>query len=241
MGGSRRAGGASRGGIVTPDDPTWSRVDRYLESELVQPDDALHDNLVASAAAGLPSIQVSAPQGKFLELLARAIGARRILEIGTLGGYSATWLARGLPPDGWLLSLELVSRYAEVARGNLARAGVTDRVEIRVGPALASLAEISKRGEGPFDLVFIDADKPNNPGYVRWAVQLTRPGSWLVIDNVVRGGRVADPTDPDPNVRGTREAVAWIAAETRLEATALQTVGGKGYDGFLLARVRTPA
>ncbi len=176
---------------------------------------------------------MSPNQGKLLHLIARLRGARRILEIGTLGGYSTIWLARALPADGRLVTLEYAAKHAEVARANLARAGLADRVDVRVGPALDTLPTL----EGPFDLVFIDADKPNNPGYFRHALRLTRPGSVIIVDNVVRGGRVADAASTDPAVVGTRALADLLAAEPTVDATMIQTVGAKGYDGFAFALV----
>lgn len=218
----------------------WQDVDDYFTGLLAPPDDALTDALNDSDAAGLPHINVAPPQGKLLHLLAVIQGATRILEIGTLGGYSTIWLARALPQDGRLITLEYSERHAEVARRNLARAGLDKITEVRVGPALDSLTKLADEGDGntaPFDLVFIDADKVNNPRYVEWAVKLTRPGSLIILDNVVRGGAVTDPTSDDPSVRGTREALDLFATHPKLTATAIQTVGSKGYDGFALARV----
>ncbi|MEV2195551.1 O-methyltransferase [Streptomyces phaeochromogenes] len=218
----------------------WHDVDDYFTGLLAPPDDALTDALKDSDAAGLPHINVAPPQGKLLHLLAVIQGATRILEIGTLGGYSTIWLARALPQDGRLITLEYSERHAEVARRNLARAGLDKITEVRVGPALDSLTKLADEGDGnpaPFDLVFIDADKVNNPRYVEWAVKLTRPGSLIILDNVVRGGAVTDPTSDDPSVRGTREALDLFATHPKLTATAIQTVGSKGYDGFALARV----
>jgi len=219
---------------------TWTAVDDFFERQLISTDPVLEETLRSSAAAGLPSIQVSPTQGKLLHLLAQASGARRILEIGTLGGYSTTWLARALPADGRLLSLELDPRHAEVARANLARAGLVGKVEVRVGPALESLSRLVAENGTPFDLVFIDADKPNTRAYFDRALQLTRPGALLVVDNVVRKGELANPSSDDPNVRGMREFVESLRAERRVRATGIQTVGRKGYDGFVLARVVTP-
>lgn len=216
---------------------TWQTVDDYFEETLGLGDPALEANLKASAAAGLPPIAVSAAQGKLLNLLAQVQGARRVLEIGTLGGYSTTWLARALPADGALVTLEYSPKHAETARANLDAAGVGALVDIRVGAALDSLPVLEQEGQAPFDLVFIDADKPNNPHYLRWAVKLSRPGTLIVVDNVVRGGKVADATTGDAAVTGSREALELIAADPRLEGTAIQTVGAKGYDGFALARV----
>ncbi|MFJ9036044.1 O-methyltransferase [Streptomyces sp. NPDC102406] len=212
-------------------------VDAYLSGLLAPADEALAAALADSEAAGLPSISVSATNGKLLHLIARIQGARRILEIGTLGGYSTIWLARALPADGTLITLEYSPHHAEVARANIARAGLDKVVEVRVGAALDSLPLLAEEG-GTFDLVFIDADKVNNPNYLDWAVRLTRPGSVIVVDNVVRSGRVVDPADTDPNVTGTRAALQLLADHPQLDATAIQTVGAKGYDGFALAYVQ---
>ncbi|MGA9840487.1 MAG: O-methyltransferase [Thermoplasmata archaeon] len=215
----------------------WTAVDRYLEELLVRPDATLRETVSASTAAGLPAIQVSAPQGKLLQVIAQIQGTRNILEIGTLGGYSTTWLARALPPGGHLVTLEANPHHAEVARANLARAGLAEVVEIREGPALESLPSLAAGGYPPFDLIFIDADKPSYPDYLGWALRLSRRGSVILADNVVRGGAVADPDDPDPNVRGVRRFHELLAAEPRVSATAIQTVGSKGYDGFAIAFV----
>ncbi|MFE1266350.1 O-methyltransferase [Streptomyces sp. NPDC058758] len=217
--------------------PQWNDVDAYVTDLLVPADDALTAALADSAAAGLPEIAVAPNQGKLLNLLAQVQGARRILEIGTLGGYSTIWLARALPADGRLTTLEYDPRHAEVARGNLARAGLADRVEVRTGPALDTLQLLEEEGAGPFDLVFVDADKANNPHYVTWALKLSRPGTLIVVDNVVRGGRVAVEDPSDPAITGTRAMFDLVAHEPRLDATALQTVGAKGHDGLLIARV----
>ncbi|MFS2109020.1 O-methyltransferase [Sphingomonas sp. Sphisp140] len=216
----------------------WTAVDGYITGKLIGADPALDGALAANAAGGLPAIDVSAAQGRMLELFARMCGARRILEVGTLGGYSTIWLARALPRDGQLVTLELEPHHAEVARANLANAGVADRCEVRTGPAVDSLVAMIAAGEGPFDLVFIDADKPSNVAYLEGALKLTRPGSVIVVDNVVREGAVTDPDDPDPRVIGTQALFDAVAAELRLDATAIQTVGDKGWDGFLLAVVR---
>lgn len=216
---------------------TWTAVDAYVAEQLIPPDAELDAALAANAAAGLPSIDVSPPQGKLLHLLARISGARRILEIGTLGGYSTIWLARALPADGRLVTLEFLPHHAETARRNVERAGLADRVEIRTGAAVETLPQLAAEGAGPFDLVFIDADKPSNPIYLDWAVRLSRPGTVIVLDNVVRDGAVADGTSTDANVLGSRAGLEFIGNHPRLEATALQTVGAKGYDGFAIALV----
>ncbi|MBL1104698.1 O-methyltransferase [Streptomyces sp. 5-8] len=215
----------------------WEDVDDYFISHLSPDDDALRAALRDSEAAGLPSIAVTAAQGKFLQLLAQVQGARNILEIGTLGGYSTIWMARALPEDGRLVSLEYSAKHADVATRNIARAGLERIVEVRVGPALESLPKLADENPAPFDLVFIDADKANNAHYVEWALRLSRAGSLIVVDNVVRGGRVTDAGSTDPDVVGTRAAIELIAGHPRLSGTALQTVGGKGHDGFALARV----
>jgi predicted O-methyltransferase YrrM len=218
-------------------EPLWNAVDQYLCDMLVPSDAALDAALTSSVAAGLPAINVAPNQGKLLQILAMLRGARRILEIGTLGGYSTIWLARALPEDGRVISLELDPRHAEVARANLATAGVADRVEVRVGPALDSLARLAKEQAEPFDLTFIDADKPSNADYFQWAVSLSRPGGVIIVDNVVRNGQVADMSNTDPAVVGTRRLLDAIAAEPRVVATAIQTLGSKGHDGFALAMV----
>src|SRR4051812_2766288 len=215
----------------------WAAVDRYAADLLVPRDPALDAALAANAAAGLPAHDVSPVQGRLLELLARMRGARRILEIGTLGGYSTIWLARGLSPGGRVTTLEREARYAEVARANLAGAGVLGAVDVRVGPALDTLPLLAAEGGEPFDLVFVDADKQSAAEYLRWALRLTAPGSVVVADNVVRGGELADPDSDDPRVRGVRRMHEAIAAEPSLCATTIQTVGVKGYDGFTLALV----
>ncbi|WP_055489811.1 O-methyltransferase [Streptomyces sp. TP-A0356] len=215
----------------------WDDVDAYFTTLLAPADEVLTAALRDSEAAGLPPINVAPNQGKLLQLLALVQGARRILEIGTLGGYSTIWLGRALPANGRLITLEYEAAHAEVARRNLDRAGLSRITEVRVGPALESLPKLAEEGQEPFDLVFIDADKVNNPHYVEWAAQLTRPGSLIVLDNVVRGGRVTDAGSEDPSVRGTRAALELIAAHPRLTGTAVQTVGSKGYDGLALARV----
>lgn len=222
----------------TPDYPNadaarWNTVDRYFADRLAPDDAALRAALAANAAAGLPAHDVSALQGQLLALLVAATAARRILEIGTLGGYSTIRLARALPADGAVVTIEAQERHTAVARANLAAAGVAARVDLRVGPALDVLPMLT----GPFDLIFIDADKPNNPAYLHWALSLSRVGTLIVGDNLVRGGAVADADSTDLNVRGVRTFIDHIAAEPRLTATAIQTVGEKGWDGFVLARV----
>ena len=216
---------------------TWNAVDRYFADALASPDAALDAALKASADAGLPAIAVAPNQGMFLSLLVRAIGARRVLELGTLGGYSTIWMARALPADGRVITLEADARHAEVARANLARAGLASVVEVRLGPALETLPTIAAEGSGPFDLVFIDADKANIPAYFAWALKLSRRGSLIVVDNVVREGAVTDAASTDASVQGVRRLVALLASEPRVSATALQTVGAKGYDGFVIALV----
>lgn len=216
----------------------WTAVDGYIAGKLIGADPVLDAALAANAAGGLPAIDVSAAQGRMLELLARMTRARRILEVGTLGGYSTICLARALPGDGQLVTLELDPHHAEVARANLERAGLGGRCEVRVGPAAETLAAMIAAGEGPFDLVFIDADKPGNVAYLEAALELARPGSVIVVDNVVRGGRVLEAGSTDRSVVGTRALFDAVAAEPRLDATAIQTVGDKGWDGFLLAVVK---
>ncbi|MGA8582610.1 MAG: O-methyltransferase [Roseiarcus sp.] len=213
-------------------------VDAYFTKTIVAPDPALEEALAANAAAGLPSIDVSAPQGKLIHLLARMTGARKALEIGTLGGYSTIWLASALPDGGRLITLERSAKHAEVARRNVARASLAGKVEIRTGAALETLPKIEAEGLGPFDFVFIDADKENNAAYLEWALRLSRPGTTIVVDNVVRDGEVADATSRDPDVVGVRRMFEMMAREPRLSATAIQTVGAKGWDGFALAVVK---
>ena len=220
---------------------TWSAVDRYL-ADLLEPADAvLESALSASAAAGLPAIHVTPAQGKLLKLLAHMQRAKNILEIGTLGGYSTIWLARALPADGRMITLEFEPKHAEVARINLTRAGLTGIVELRIGRALDILPQLGAEGAGPFDLIFIDADKPGTADYFAWALKLSRRGSLIVVDNVVRKGAVIDAVSDDPNVQGMRRFLAALAAEKRVSATVLQTVSGKGYDGFALAFVMESA
>ena len=211
----------------------WAAVDRYVADLLARSDPVLDAALAASSAAGLPPHDVSPSQGKLLQLLARVQGARAILEIGTLGGYSTIWLARALPDGGRLVTLEADQGYAEVARANIARAGLAAIVELRVGPALETLPQL----RGPFDLVFIDADKRSNPDYLARALELSRPGTLIVADNVVRAGALVDGDSDDPSVQGVRRFHELLAAEPRVSATTIQTVGAKGYDGFTLALV----
>lgn len=215
----------------------WSVVDDYIAERLISPQERQHATLDANRAAGLPEIDVSAPQGKFLHLLAAAIGARRILEIGTLGGYSTIWFASALPPDGKIMTVEYEPRHAEVARANILREGVAEKVDLRVGAALDVLPQIEAEGGPPFDLAFIDADKANNPAYFAFAVKLARPGALIVVDNVVRDGAVVDPATRDESGLAARRLFDAVAAEPRVTATAVQTVGSKGWDGFLIARV----
>ena len=215
----------------------WTEVDHYFVERLMPADAVLDAALKANEAGGLPSIDVSPLQGKFLHLLALTKGARRILEIGTLGGYSTIWLARALPAGGHMVTLELDPKHAQVARTNLERAGVSDRVEIRVGPAAQSLAQLHAEGADPFDLIFLDADKPSNPAYLQWALKLAHRGSLIVVDNVVREGKIVDPESTASDVQGTRALFDLLAAEPRLASTAIQTVGSKGHDGFAMAVV----
>jgi predicted O-methyltransferase YrrM len=217
--------------------PGWAEVDHYIEERLIGEDAALEAALAANRDAGLPAIDVSPAQGKMLHLLARSARARRILEIGTLGGYSTIWLARALPAEGRLVTLEIDPHHAEVARGNLERAGLADRVDVVVGPARQTLDRLIADGAEPFDLVFLDADKPGNPDYLRLSLELSHPGTVIVCDNVVREGEVANPDSADPNVQGSRALFDVIAATPRLSATAIQTVGTKKWDGFALILV----
>ncbi len=216
---------------------TWTRVDQYLAGELLTPDPVLDAALQSSEAAGLPAINVSPTQGKLLQTLARLCGARRILEIGTLGGYSTIWLGRALSAGGRLITLEADEKHAAVARANIGRAGLDDVVEIRMGKALESLPAIAAESSPPFDFVFIDADKVNTPEYFAWALKMSRPGSLIIVDNVVRDGAVADPATSDANVQGMRRFFDGLKREPRVTATAVQTVGAKGYDGFAVVLV----
>jgi predicted O-methyltransferase YrrM len=214
---------------------TWAAVDEFIEQTLVSQDEALLGALEAAEAAGLPAIQVSPAQGKLLALLVRMVGAEKVLEFGTLGGYSTILMARELGPGGRLITLEADPGYAEVARGSIERAGLGEVVELRVGPALESLAGLE--AEAPFDFVFIDADKVNNPNYFAWALDHTRPGALIVADNVVRGGTLADAADPDDATEAQRRLHEMLAADPRISATTIQTVGVKGYDGFTIALI----
>jgi predicted O-methyltransferase YrrM len=225
----------TRNQSVNPDQ--WTAVDHYITDLLLPHDEALDEALKSSKAAGLPEISVSPAQGKLLALIARIQGARHILEIGTLGGYSTIWLARSLPPGGSLITLEADPLHAEVARANIARAGLASVIDLRLGPALESLPRIASEGRDPFDLVFIDADKVNTPGYFQWALKLTRRGSLIITDNVVRKGAITDSASTDPSVQGMRRFFDMLASELRVTATAIQTVGIKGYDGFAIALV----
>ena len=220
---------------------TWEAVDRYITELYLPPDPALDAALEESLAEGLPPINVSPPQGKLLYLLARLIQARSILEVGTLGGYSTIWLARALPSEGRLVTLERDPHHADVARTNIARAGLSEAVELRVGPALDTLPQLAQEGRGPFDLVFIDADKGGYPDYLQWSLKLTRQGSLIVADNVVRDGAVLDESTMDPDVKGVRRFHEMLVAEQGLDASVVQTVGSKGYDGFTLAVVSADA
>jgi predicted O-methyltransferase YrrM len=223
--------------METGDNPVWAKVDGYFGDLLAPSDEKLDAALSANEKAGLPQIDVTSLQGKFLEFLIRISGARRVLEIGTLGGYSTIWMARALPDGGRMVTLELNPHHARVAIGNLQNAGLSERVEVRVGPANESLSTLVTVTSEQFDLIFIDADKQGYPEYLRWALKLSHPGTVIVADNVVREGKVIDAQSNDANVQGVREFTAQLAAEPRLSATVLQTVGVKGYDGFALAIV----
>ncbi len=215
----------------------WSAVDQYFSDQLVKSDDVLEAALKDSAAAGLPAIHVSPNQGKMLMLLAKMCGSRNILEIGTLGGYSTIWLARALPAGGKIITLEFEPKHAEVAKSNFARAGLGGVIDIRLGKAIETLPKLQAENRGPFDFIFVDADKPSNPDYFAWALKLSRPGSVIIVDNVVRSGAVVDSASKDASVQGVRKLTEMIAKEPRVSATAIQTVGSKGYDGFILARM----
>ncbi|AZO14917.1 O-methyltransferase [Mesorhizobium sp. M2A.F.Ca.ET.043.05.1.1] len=216
---------------------TWAAVDDYIVSSLFEADPVLDAVLRANRDQGLPAIDVSPAQGKLLSLLVRIRGAKTVLEVGTLGGYSTIWMARGLPADSKVVTLELDPHHARVARSNFEQAGVSGKVDLRVGPALQSLAALVDENAGPFDLIFIDADKPNNPNYLDWAMKLSRSGTIIVCDNVIRDGAVVKKNSGDVNVEGARAAFSFIGGEKRLDGTAIQTVGAKGYDGFAIAIV----
>ena len=215
----------------------WTAVDDYFSEVLLPADPALESALQSSQSASLPPHHVAPNQGKFLQLLAQIQGAKRILEIGTLGGYSTIWLARAVPADGCVITLEANPQYAEVAARNIARAGLAEIVDIRIGQAIDSLNQLVQSRAVPFDLIFIDADKPSNPDYLKASLQLSRPGTIIIGDNVVRGGEVANGAAADPKVQGVRRFCEQIGQEPGLSATAIQTVGSKGYDGFAIARV----
>lgn len=217
--------------------PIWCDVDRYIAGLFIPPDAALDGALQSSAQAGLPAINVTPNQGKLLMMLAQIQGARSILEIGTLGGYSTIWLARGLPADGRLVTLENDPKHAQVARRNIAAAGLDGIVELRLGPALQTLPLLESEGRAPFDLIFIDADKSSTPDYFAWALKLGRRGGIIIVDNVVRDGKVIETDSDDPSILGIRRFNEMVAAEPRVAATAIQTVGGKGYDGLALVRI----
>jgi predicted O-methyltransferase YrrM len=217
--------------------PQWTAVDHYFDDLLLPSDPALDAALQAQADAGMPPISVTPSQGRLLQILALSVGARNILELGTLGGYSTIWLARALPPGGRLITLEADPRHAEVARANIARAGLVGIVELRLGKAIDTLPQLAAEGRGPFDLVFIDADKASTADYFAWALKLTRQGSLIIVDNVVRNGAVVDGASHDPNVQGVRRFGDALAAEPRVTATAIQTVGSKGYDGLVIGIV----
>lgn len=215
----------------------WKKVDDYFGAALIRPDAALEAALEANRAAELPAIDITALQGRFLELLVRMTGARRVLEMGTLGGYSTIWLARALPEDGVVVTLEVEEKHAEIARKNIENAELADRIQLRLGPALETLAVIGQEHGAPFDFIFIDADKASYPEYLQWSLNLSHPGTLIVADNVVRDGKVTEPENPDANIQGVRRFTDLVAAEPRLSATVLQTVSSKGYDGFTIALV----
>lgn len=216
---------------------TWIDVDRYFSRALVKPDRALDAALKSNRKAGLPAIDITALQGRFLEVLVRAAGARRILEIGTLGGYSTLWLARAVPDNGLVVTLELEAKHAAIAQRNFEQAGLSRRVELRIGPARESLAALVEGSADPFDFIFIDADKAGYPDYLQWSLKLSHPGTLIIADNVVRDGKVVDAKNLEADIKGIRRFAKLVAAEPRLRATVLQTVGSKGYDGFAIAIV----
>lgn len=216
---------------------TWTAVERYFGDRLAPEDEALAACVKTNREAGLPSIDVPALLGKFLELMVRISGARQVLEVGTLGGYSTIWLARALPADGQVVTLEIDPRHADIARKNLERAGVLDRVEITIGPAVEALSALYEGGAEPFDLIFIDADKKSLPEYLDWSLKLSHPGTVIVADNVVRDGKVIEPDSDDPDIQGIRRMTELMSANHRLSATAIPSVGARGYDGFAVAVV----
>ncbi|MET3847156.1 O-methyltransferase [Paenibacillus sp. OAE614] len=218
--------------------PVWEQVDEYIVDRLCPNDRVLDEVIVANRKADLPEIDVTANQGKFLQLLVQIKGAKRILEIGTLGAYSTIWMARGLIEGGRIITLELSPHHAEVAKKNIVRAGLEQTIEVRTGDALEQLAQMEKEGVKPFDLIFIDADKPNNPNYLRWALHFSRPGTVIVGDNVIRNGEIADRHSTDPRVQGVRTFYDMLSGHPNISATALQTVGSKGYDGFMIGIVK---
>jgi len=220
------------------DQVLWTAVDKYFSKILVGDDPVMEEVLKTNAAEGLPPWDVSVNQGKLLQLLAQTLQARQILEIGTLGAYSTIWMARALPKDGKIISLEFDPKYAEVALSNIRRAGFADIVEVRVGKALDTLPRLLEESRGPFDLIFIDADKNNNANYFSWAIKLSRPGTMIIVDNVVRNGSVIDTNSKDPSIQGVQRLNEMLSRETRVSATAIQTVGTKGWDGFILAIVK---
>src|ERR1700674_965204 len=226
--------------VIDAESGKWTEVDNFFSDALIAPDSVLESALEASRAAQLPAINVSPNQGKLLELLARLIGARLILEIGTLGAYSTIWLARDMRAEGRLITLEADPAHAAVARANIARAGLQSRVELRLGSASDTLPQISAGGRGAVGLIFIDADKANIPSYFEWALKLSRPGSVIVVDNVVRDGRVIDSKSDDPDIQGVRRFIEMLGANAAVSGTAIQTVGVKGYDGFAIVRVLYP-
>ena len=226
--------------VASAESEKWTEVDNFFSDALIPPDPVLESALESSRAAGLPAISVSPNQGKLLEILARMLGARSILEIGTLGAYSTIWLARGMQAGGRLITLESDPAHATVARANIVRAGLGSVVELRLGSASDTLPQISAERLGPFDLIFIDADKKNIPSYFEWALRLSRPGSIIVVDNVVRDGRVIDSRSDDPDIQGVRRFLEMVGANRTVSGTAIQTVGLKGYDGFAIVRVLSP-
>ena len=235
----RRASGSRGGGPAGRTvEPLWTQVDHYFSDNLLGNDPILESALESSTAAGLPAIAVSPNQGKLLQMLAQLIGARSILEIGTLGGYSTIWMARGLRTGGRVITLEVDAKHADVARKNFSRARLDKIIEVREGAALDTLPRLFAEGRGPFDLIFIDADKPNIPAYFDWSIQLSHPGSLIVVDNVVRDGEVINANSTDTSIQGVRKFVSQLAADPRVTGTAIQCVGTKGYDGFAIVLVR---